>query len=56
MATTVNFLLNVRVEGVCTGNDQRWYFDQKYKQCNTFRYGGCLGNENRSTFHLNIFF
>lgn len=36
-----------KVEGVCTGNDERWFYDSKYKQCNSFRYGGCLGNSNR---------
>ena len=24
-----------------------WHYDQKYKQCNSFEYGGCLGNANR---------
>ena len=24
-----------------------WYYDPKYKQCNSFKYGGCLGNANR---------
>ena len=24
-----------------------WHYDQKYKQCNSFKYGGCLGNANR---------
>jgi len=36
-----------KIEGVCTGNDLRWYYDNKYKQCNSFQYGGCLGNSNR---------
>jgi len=36
-----------KIEGVCTGNDQRWFYDSRYKQCNSFRYGGCLGNNNR---------
>lgn len=36
-----------KVAGVCTGNDVRWFYDQKYKQCSSFQYGGCLGNANR---------
>ena len=36
-----------RAEGICTGETTMWHYDQKYKQCNSFKYGGCLGNANR---------
>lgn len=36
-----------KAEGICKGTDTMWHYDQKYKQCNSFRYGGCLGNANR---------
>jgi len=36
-----------RAEGICTGQTTMWHYDQKYKQCNSFKYGGCLGNANR---------
>ena len=36
-----------RAEGICTGQTTMWHYDQKFKQCNSFTYGGCLGNANR---------
>ena len=43
---TVNYKW-FRAEGICTGQTTMWHYDQKYKQCNSFEYGGCLGNANR---------
>ena len=36
----------IRVKGFCTGNNERWYFDQESQSCKTFTYGGCFGNSN----------
>ena len=36
-----------KAEGICKGSNQMWHYDPKFKQCNTFIYGGCLGNANR---------
>lgn len=31
----------------CFGNEERWYFNRHTGTCETFRYAGCGGNENR---------
>jgi len=36
-----------KAEGICKGSNEMWHYDPKYKQCNTFIYGGCLGTANR---------
>ena len=36
----------LRIEGTCTGNVERWFFDKSSKQCEMFHYGGCQGNTN----------
>lgn len=33
-------------EGPCSGNFERWHFDEEAKECRPFRYGGCKGNKN----------
>lgn len=33
--------------GPCRYFQQKWYWDNEYKQCRPFNYGGCLGNFNR---------
>ena len=35
------------MRGYCEADEQKWYFDAKFKQCMQFRYSGCLGNTNR---------
>lgn len=35
------------VVGPCTGSVPSWYHDAETKQCKSFIYGGCLGNNNR---------
>ncbi|XP_021918069.1 spondin-1-like isoform X3 [Zootermopsis nevadensis] len=34
-------------EGLCTGNNSRWYFDSQAEACLQFSYSGCRGNRNR---------
>ena len=36
-----------RVTGPCEGNYPSWYHDTATGTCRQFRYGGCLGNNNR---------
>ena len=36
-----------RVAGPCEGNYPAWYHDSETGTCKQFRYGGCLGNNNR---------
>ena len=36
-----------KVAGPCKGMYEKWYFDQQWRKCMPFRYGGCLGNGNR---------
>lgn len=33
-------------EGPCSGNFERWYFDNEADTCKPFRYGGCKGTKN----------
>lgn len=33
--------------GPCAGEYEQWYYDRSTDSCQTFRYGGCLGNNNR---------
>jgi hypothetical protein len=33
-------------EGLCTGNNSRWYFDPQVEACLEFLYSGCRGNRN----------
>jgi hypothetical protein len=33
-------------EGLCTGNNSRWYFDSQAEACLQFSYSGCRGNRN----------
>lgn len=33
-------------EGLCTGNNSRWYFDSQVEACLEFLYSGCRGNKN----------
>lgn len=33
-------------KGPCKGDFERWYYDREAGRCKTFKYGGCLGNEN----------
>ncbi|XP_075555420.1 proteoglycan-like sulfated glycoprotein papilin isoform X2 [Dermacentor variabilis] len=36
-----------KVIGTCDGQYQHWYFDATTRSCESFMYGGCLGNNNR---------
>ena len=36
----------LRVKGFCTGNNERWFYDQDSRSCQNFTYGGCFGNAN----------
>ncbi|XP_076032052.1 proteoglycan-like sulfated glycoprotein papilin isoform X2 [Oratosquilla oratoria] len=38
--------LQEQMEGPCRGEYQRWFYDQVDKQCKSFTYGGCKGNNN----------
>ncbi|XP_050392643.1 spondin-1 isoform X2 [Patella vulgata] len=33
--------------GPCRGNFERWYYNKTVEKCQSFRYGGCRGNENK---------
>ncbi|XP_037501768.1 uncharacterized protein LOC119375624 [Rhipicephalus sanguineus] len=33
--------------GPCGANVSYWYFQEKYRECKMFNYGGCGGNKNR---------
>lgn len=33
--------------GPCKGKFERWFYDAQSGECQTFTYGGCLGNDNR---------
>uniref|UniRef100_L7LPV6 Putative bilaris n=1 Tax=Rhipicephalus pulchellus TaxID=72859 RepID=L7LPV6_RHIPC len=33
--------------GPCRANVTYWFFQEKYRECKTFNYGGCRGNGNR---------
>ncbi|XP_072145613.1 papilin-like [Dermacentor andersoni] len=35
------------VIGTCDGQYQHWHFDATTRSCESFMYGGCLGNNNR---------
>lgn len=35
------------VPGSCDAKIPSWYFDAGSKTCETFTYGGCLGNNNK---------
>ncbi|XP_077521556.1 proteoglycan-like sulfated glycoprotein papilin isoform X3 [Amblyomma americanum] len=36
-----------KVVGPCDGQYEHWYFDASTRTCESFMYGGCLGNNNR---------
>ncbi|XP_070377335.1 papilin [Dermacentor albipictus] len=36
-----------KVIGTCDGQYQHWYFNATTRSCESFMYGGCLGNNNR---------
>jgi hypothetical protein len=38
-------------EGLCTGNNSRWYFDPQVEACLEFLYSGCRGNRNNFLTH-----
>ncbi|ESO94851.1 hypothetical protein LOTGIDRAFT_117765, partial [Lottia gigantea] len=33
--------------GPCRGDFERWYYNKTVEKCQSFRYGGCRGNDNR---------
>ena len=40
-----------KVVGPCEGNYPSWYHEAETGECLPFRYGGCLGNNNRFASH-----
>lgn len=36
-----------KVSGPCEGYFPSWYYDHEREYCHQFKYGGCLGNNNR---------
>ncbi|XP_077522114.1 uncharacterized protein LOC144133127 [Amblyomma americanum] len=36
-----------KVVGPCNGQYEHWYFNASTRKCESFMYGGCLGNNNR---------
>ncbi|CAG0912271.1 unnamed protein product [Notodromas monacha] len=36
----------IKMEGPCSGNYSRYFYDQSDGQCKPFTYGGCKGNQN----------
>ncbi|XP_041353663.1 papilin-like isoform X2 [Gigantopelta aegis] len=44
--TRVHVCDQPRVVGPCKAVRQRWYYDRRRRQCMSFLYGGCSGNDN----------
>ncbi|BFZ04334.1 hypothetical protein BsWGS_07373 [Bradybaena similaris] len=46
MAATPEYCAYEKVEGICQGRFDRYYYEPATGTCELFQYGGCQGNEN----------